>query len=331
VGALLLRAATMHAQEYNLATIGVPGADSTWVSGISGTNIVGSFESDGMVYGFLFDGSNYTTIDVPGAAGTDANGISGTNIVGFYFNQGGNYEGFLFDGNRYTTIDVPGANVTEIFGIEGNKIVGVCHMTNTEIMEWQGFLFDGSSYTSIEVPGAAETDAYGICGTNIVGYFLNSYSDDDLHGFLYDGNGYTTIDVPGATRTAAYCVSGNNIGGVYYPGSANGFLFDGNSYTTNGLPGEVTGISGLNIVGTFTSPNTVGFVATPVTQMQGSATTNGTFQMTVVIPPPHYPAIIQASIDLVNWVNIYTNTPPFVFTDSITTTSVRFFRAELSP
>ena len=34
------------------------------------------------------------------------------------------------------------------------------------------------------------------------------------------------------------------------------------------------------------------------------------------MPSPYYSTIIQASTDLVNWVNIYTNTPPFTFTDS---------------
>jgi uncharacterized repeat protein (TIGR01451 family) len=40
------------------------------------------------------------------------------------------------------------------------------------------------------------------------------------------------------------------------------------------------------------------------------------------------PTIIQASTNLVNWVNIYTNTPPFIYTDSYSL-PYRFYRAEL--
>jgi len=60
--------------------------------------------------------------------------------------------------------------------------------------------------------------------------------------------------------------------------------------------------------------------------------TNGVFQVTVSMPSPYYSTIIQASPDLVNWVNIYTNTPPFTFTNSAATTSAQcFYRAVLGP
>ena len=50
------------------------------------------------------------------------------------------------------------------------------------------------------------------------------------------------------------------------------------------------------------------------------------------MPSPYYSTIIQASNDLVNWVNIYTNTPPFTFTDSMATNfACRYYRAMLAP
>lgn len=60
--------------------------------------------------------------------------------------------------------------------------------------------------------------------------------------------------------------------------------------------------------------------------------TNGVIQLTVSMPSPYHSTIIQASTDLVNWVNIYTNTPPFTFTDSMATNfPSRFYRALLGP
>lgn len=54
---------------------------------------------------------------------------------------------------------------------------------------------------------------------------------------------------------------------------------------------------------------------------------NGKFVLSIS-SPSSYPAIIQASTNLVNWVNISTNTPPFIFTDTITPAfPYRFYRA----
>lgn len=56
------------------------------------------------------------------------------------------------------------------------------------------------------------------------------------------------------------------------------------------------------------------------------ARTNGTFQLS--ISSPSLPTIIQASTNLINWVSIYTNTPPFTFTDSNAASYPhRFYRA----
>jgi hypothetical protein len=60
--------------------------------------------------------------------------------------------------------------------------------------------------------------------------------------------------------------------------------------------------------------------------------TNGVFQVNVSMPSPYYSTIIQASTNLMNWVSVYTNTPPFTFTNSmVTTLPSRFYRAVLGP
>ena len=61
--------------------------------------------------------------------------------------------------------------------------------------------------------------------------------------------------------------------------------------------------------------------------VSGASGGGGKFVLSVS-SPSSYPAIIQASTNLVNWVNISTNTPPFIFTDTITPAfPYRFYRA----
>ena len=58
----------------------------------------------------------------------------------------------------------------------------------------------------------------------------------------------------------------------------------------------------------------------------------GALQLSVSMPPPACSAILQASTNLMSWRNIYTNTPPFAFTDSMEMTfPCRFYRARLGP
>ena len=53
------------------------------------------------------------------------------------------------------------------------------------------------------------------------------------------------------------------------------------------------------------------------------------FVLTVPNPSPYVSSVVQASTNLVNWVNIYTNSPPFTFTDAADTKiHYRFYRLE---
>lgn len=73
------------------------------------------------------------------------------------------------------------------------------------------------------------------------------------------------------------------------------------------------------------------FAFQPIPQLQAVAN-GGKLEISVSMPYPYFSTIIQASTNLLNWVNIYTNTPPFTFTNSVATTSRgRFYRAVLGP
>lgn len=291
--------------QYALRTISNPGPFyDTWAYGISGTNIVGSYDSvndgHGSLQGFLYDGSNFTTLTVPDAIYfTEAFGISGHYIVGSYGNNSGFY-GFLYDGTNYTTLTVPGANATWAYGISGDRVVGYYVIGPGSSYTNQGFLYDGGTYTTLSYPGAVDTYPQGISGHNVVGYYdygTDTYDDPiNPQGFLYDGTNYVTLSVPGAAYTQAYGISGNKIVGTSSLGS---FLYDGSSYTildfSLPLPPVCRGICGNNIVGYYLAVTGYmqGLLATPapvppviicpvplVLECENGAT-DGTVQVTV--------------------------------------------------
>ena len=72
----------------------------TFVNGISGNNVVGSFtDVMGQNHGFVYDGSTYIAIDDPNAGakqfGTIATAISGTTVVGTYWDANNVAHGFI--------------------------------------------------------------------------------------------------------------------------------------------------------------------------------------------------------------------------------------------
>jgi hypothetical protein len=99
--------------------------------------------------------------------------------------------------------------------------------------------------------------------------------------------------------------------------------FSGNIYEFTPEGTKSTFASGLN------DPEGVCFEPAPCLAAAGA---NGAFRLTVSMPSPYYSTIVQGSEDLINWSNIYTNTPPFTFTDPTSSElPYRFYRALLGP
>lgn len=261
---LILATTLVHAQ-YFYTTLNVPEATNTYTTGISGTNIIGYYESINGEFGFLYNGSSYRTLSVPGAEETESRSISGENIVGEYWNsENPGSEGFLYNisSGVYTTFSVAGKDAysdTDITGISGTNVVGYCQKTNTY---FYGFLYNGSTLTTLSVPtgsgGVLSTFAQSISGNNIVGWTIQS------QGFLYNisSSNYMTLSVPGAEETEAWGISSNNVVGIYDDGNGwKGFLYNINTgnYATVSVPGaeetEANVISGNNIVGYFVNSN----------------------------------------------------------------------------
>jgi hypothetical protein len=210
----------VHGFLYNGSTyteLDFPGATSTFVTGVSGSNVVGT--ADG--HAFLYDGSTYFRVDPPGSVHSYATGISGNNVVGRY-TDGSNpgYHGFTYNGSTYTTLDPLGSYSTLVEGVSGSTVVGEYY--DRRSASSHGFLYDGSTITTFDF-GSSYTIARGASGSNIVGQYSDKSSQSQ--GFLYDGSTLTTIDGPFSNNTIPWAVSGSSVVGFYINSTTHGFLY----------------------------------------------------------------------------------------------------------
>jgi len=239
--AVILLFGSAYATAGTWTTLDYPGATQSYVSGISGNNIVGYYGRSGNEQGFLYDGTNWTTIDMPGATTTLVRGISGNIIVGEYSNSVFPlYHSFLYDGTNWATIPLnTGWGSSGIsYGIDDGIIV-----TSNQI-----YNIATQTLTTLNYPGASRTIICGIDGSNLVGSY-------DNHGFVYNmtTQNWTTIDYLGATYTRIYGIDGSNLVGS---STLNGkkladFIYDGTTWHTLDVPGSPMGIYGNIIVGSY--------------------------------------------------------------------------------
>lgn len=208
---------------------------------------------------------------------------------------------------------------TAAVGISGDNVVENVQGTEPAI---SAIYNTGSGiFTVVNAPGAQETVANGIDGSNVVGYYQGNTGQ---YGFIDNGGTFTTLSTIFPTA-----ISGNDIlaGNVLHNMSTS-------TATTLSVPGATSttakGVDGNNVVGYYYSGGDYyGFLATPGPPKIGYALIQG--QVQLAIPGPFNSAIVQESIDMVNWVSVYTNTPPCTFTDSAAATlPCRFYRTVLS-
>jgi hypothetical protein len=167
------------------------GPKSTYISGISGKNLVGVYENSStqLYHGYFYNGtsSQSTDLDDPKAdviGDTYPQAVQGKIVVGYYNTSGGNSvtsHGFLYNGTAFTTLDDPNAGPfgTCAEGIFNGTIVGFYYDDDGDA---HGFIYDGTHFSDLDVTDATQTFAYGINNGDIVGDYYDS--DQDVHGFL---------------------------------------------------------------------------------------------------------------------------------------------------
>jgi len=241
--------------------IDMPGATNTYIYGIDGGKVVGCYTySDGVPFGFVYDGTNWTTLRKTGANNIIAVDIDGDNILGQYTDNQGTHNA-IFNGTTWTTI-TDGLFWTPR-SISGDNIVGTYQLMSEKVGVIYNIKTATINYINLQ---AGWTEAYGIDGDNIVGVNITTehYSNPHYHGFLYDGSTWTLLDAPGSTWTEAFAIDGSNIVGVYQSGTRYyTFLYDGSTWKTLDTLMNPWDMEGDKIVGSYTDASgSHGFIYT---------------------------------------------------------------------
>jgi hypothetical protein len=251
-------------------TFNVPGAASTWIDGIDGENIVGSFllPNQSSTTGFLYNRQTavWTYLTAPGYDWTLPLAISGNTIVG---SAGSNTSylrnGFSFQNSSgWSFLNSPqhGSDL-EAYGIDGSDIVGGTSSG------WS-YIYDGTGWTHFNSPFGDGSSAEGISGNTIVGTYYSN-SNYLRGGFIKNDNNWTLLNVPGAVETLPRDVDGNVIIGQFREtnsGPTRSFLYNGGSLIYLDAPtAESTyayGVDGETIVGGYndSSGASHGFILT---------------------------------------------------------------------
>jgi len=203
---------------------------STFLTGIRGDNLVGSFvdasgDQKGLLYNLSLETWNH--VNFPTSSQTTPYGLSfgsyetGMDIVGSYkLPTAATDNGFLLGtsaaaGSAWTTLDYPGATNTIPHSTFDGLVVGNWDVLAVADPDYEGtplagnaFIYDiaNQSFTTNNAPGALSTTAYGIYDDLIAGGFADTPAVSGIqpeHGYIYDRltQLWHTYDHPGAVIT----------------------------------------------------------------------------------------------------------------------------------
>jgi sugar lactone lactonase YvrE len=320
--AMLLLAGSVHAQLLFVSAY-PPAAVTTYTPSGSASTYSSSFDDpQGLVFnsaGDLFvgdDGSgNIYKFTPAGTQSTYANIGSTADPDGAAFDHAGNL--YVSDGNSGNVYKIaPGGGSMSTFasGLNGPDALAFDNASNLYVA------CEGNGLVVQVMPNGT---------TNI---FASSELAEPA-GLAFDGEGDLYIS----------CAAGNNIIEIPTNGTPTTFfsgLFDprglafdaaGNLYVAATEEYAILKISPQASASLFAFNSSggepVALAFQPIPSLQG-VYAGGTFQLSVTMPSPYYTTIIQSSTNLVTWTSVYTNTPPFTFTDSVAG-AMRAYRAVL--
>jgi len=261
--------------QFNWQTLDAPNSSATFIYGIDGNNIVGSFQENTggniITKGFLFNGFTWTTLEAPGATYTRPLKISGNKVVGFFQDSNFFDYGFIYENGVWNVFSHPDSQGlgTQFRGIDGSTIVGTY---NSPSGGSKMFSFDGQNYTNLLNTNNVYTVPNGISGSTIVGYDYGDWPNIKLNGFVKTDGNMSLLNYPNSGDTALHDIDGDKIVGDYSITTGDwltlGLFYDGSSWTTLQMPDSIhtgaRGIDGNTIVGEYADQNNVyhGFILT---------------------------------------------------------------------
>ena len=262
--------------QLNWQSFDVPGATHTWIDGIDGETIAGSFYDGSTTKGFLYNRQTevFNILQSPSADWTLPLAISNETVVGSIgSNTSMVRNGFAYysQSNSWSLLNPPQGvqSDLEAYGIDGANIVGGTGRSG------MSFVLNGSSWTFFNSPFGNGSSAEGISGSKIVGTYFDTFDTQVMSlsgGYIKENDNWTLLNVSGARETIPRDVDGNSIIGQFRVGDWNdgtrSFLFDGIDWTYLDAPLAKStfayGIDGNTIVGSYNDTSDVshGFILT---------------------------------------------------------------------
>ena len=291
------------------------GAQSTFASGLNYPDGL-AFNSAGDLFEADHGSGNIYEFTPGGAQSTFASGLNSP--VGLAFDSAGDLFVADFQRERQQSMNSRRAERKAPLPPGGGSIAGLAFDSAGNLF-CVGFPVSGAIF-EFTPGGGQSTFASGLQDPCDMAFDSagNLFVADQNSGKIYEftpGGAMSTFASGLALPTG---LAFDSAGNLFVADNGNGNIY---KFTPGGA--RSTFASGLN------GPLALAFQ--PVPDLV-AVLTNGVFQVSVSMPSPYYSTIIQTSTNLVNWVSIYTNTPPFTFTNSMATTSAQcFYRAVLGP
>jgi sugar lactone lactonase YvrE len=307
----------------NIVEVAPNGTAGIFASGLSNPHGL-AFDNAGNLY--VSDWNNGTLLEFKpgGAESTIASGFNEPDGLA-YDNQGDLFladhaTGIIYEftnrngtlsGN--TNIFAGGLGTPYRLAFDGPGDLFVATGTSGKIYEFTNDNGTLSSNSTVFASGL--TDPRGLAFDSAGNLFSADYESGNIYEFT-----------PNGTRSTF--ASGLNYPfDLVFNGAGNLFVSSGQSQDNGDLIIEITPGGEQSTFVSGLIPLGLAFQRTPGLS---STAINGAFQLTVSMPSPDYPVVssitVQSSTNLVNWNAIYTNIPPYTFTDSIAS-PCRFYRA----
>jgi subtilisin-like proprotein convertase family protein len=294
---------------YGRLTVGGPSVSQSFsfkAVGTNGQQIVVTFKLEDVVGGVT---NNIGTNSFTYTLGTSINTFANTNLI-------------IINDHAIASPYPSTINVSGVGGLLIKATVTFVNLTHSWPADIDALLESPSQQSALLMAHAG--GGYAVNGVTL------TFDDATNYPFLTNA----AQIVSGTYRPTAFILSpafsppapaapyATNLSGLY-AGNPNGvwslFVIDDAAINAGAIS------NGWSLTLITSSP-----IALQPPQFGSFVNSNGTFRLTIT--SPSYSTIIEASTNLVNWVPVYTNMPPFTFTNSNASSyPYRFYRAVLGP